>query len=288
MSQSWTIYGITVGTLGQRDALRAATPEQVADIIALLQGGESTLDAIEAVVGEITEPYVDPDPPSDPVPPAVKLYRYVDPNTVRDLSTPPHTLDYITGIDGRLHPTNAVMVDGEVRQIDYYADATMDPATGQVSYDDLVVRESFVYQRDAVGFARGRVQTITWYTEDDEPHPSTKQRMKLYEPEESLREGQRRRGNITDKLAMDLTYWLLATQTQLANPQDRIDLGRDFMRFHKLSFDMFVEASSSQILYDVRDDDDPAHAVWIDDELAPGVTIRATILDALNIWNLTL
>jgi tRNA(Ile)-lysidine synthase len=32
----------------------------------------------------------------------VKLYRYVDSSLVRDLSTPPHTLDYITGIDGRL------------------------------------------------------------------------------------------------------------------------------------------------------------------------------------------
>jgi hypothetical protein len=147
-----------------------------------------------------------------------------------------------------------------------------------------VVRESFVYQRDAVGFARGRVQTITWYREDDTPHPTTKQRVKFYEPDESLREGYRRRGNITDKLAMDMAGWLMVTQTQLANQQDRLNLGREFMRQHKLSFDMFVEASSAQILYDVTDDTTD----WLDDLLAPGVTIRATILDALNIWNLTL
>jgi hypothetical protein len=283
VSQSWTIYGITVGTLGQRDALRAATAEEIEGILVLLRGGTPTLDAIELVLGEITEPYVDPDPPSDPVPPSVKLYRYAT-RQYEDVSVPPVGLNYVTGIDGRLHPTNAVMVDGEVRQIDYYAEATMDPATGQVSYDDLVVRESFVYQRDAVGFARGRVQTITWYREDDTPHPTTKQRVKFYEPDESLREGYRRRGNITDKLAMDMAGWLMVTQTQLANQQDRLNLGREFMRQHKLSFDMFVEASSAQILYDVTDDTTD----WLDDLLAPGVTIRATILDALNIWNLTL
>lgn len=217
----------------------------------------------------------------------VKLYRYTTARAVSRLAAP-HGINFETGLTTRLHPTCSVVVDGEVRRIDYYAQATMDHATGVVSYDDLIVREDFAYQRDAVGFARARTQTITWFRENGDPHPDTKTRVKLYEPQESLREGHRRRGNITDKLAMDLAGWLMTTQTQLANPQDRLNLGRDFMRHHKISFDMFVEAASAQILYDVRDDAEPAHAVWIDDEIAAGVTIRATILDALNIWNLPL
>ena len=214
----------------------------------------------------------------------VKMHRYIDDDSLNPL-VPPADVSYMTGITVRLHPTCSVVVDGEVRKIDYYAQAEMDMNTGQVAYSDLVVSEEYVYTRDAIGFARSRQQTITWIREDDTPHPATKVRVKLYEPQESLREGQRRRTNITDKLAMDMSGWLLATQTQLANPQDRLDLGRDFMATHKISFDMFIEASSSQILYDVRDDDATA---WLDDEIAPGVTIRATILDALNIWNLTL
>lgn len=217
----------------------------------------------------------------------VKLFRYI-PMEFVSYDEPPLDVNYETGLTTRLHPTVSEMVDGEVRRIDYYASASIDMQTGAVSYSDLIVREDFAYQRDAVGFARARTQTITWYLEDGTPHPTTKQRPKFYEPDESLREGMRRRGNITDKLAMDLAGILMVTQTQLANPQDRLDLGRDFMRFHKTSFDMFVDASSAQILYDVRDDAEPAHAVWIDDEIAPGVTIRATILDALNIWSLTL
>lgn len=217
----------------------------------------------------------------------LKIYRYI-PLEFTSYGEPPIDINYETGLTVRLHPTCSIVVDGEVRRIDYFASATMDQATGVISYSDLVVREDFVYQRDAVGFARGRVQTITWYREDGDPCPTTKTRIKFYEPDESLREGQRRRANITDKLAMDLAGWLMVTQTQLSNPQDRLDLGRAFMRHHKINFDMFVEASSAQILYDIINDTEAAHAVWIDDEIAPGVTIRETIVDTLNIWNMTL
>lgn len=218
----------------------------------------------------------------------VKLWRYIEGHHETSCLEPPSDVDYITGLSSRLHPTNSVIVDGEVRQTDYYAQATMNQQTGQVSYSDLVIRESFTYQRDAVGFARARTQVISWYREDGSAHPATKTRFKLYEPDESLREGQRRRRNITDKLAMDLSWWLIATQTHLQNPQHRIDLGRNFMRHHKLSFDMFAEASSAQILYDIRDDEVSDHATWIDDEISAGATIRQTVLDALNIWNITL
>lgn len=284
MSQSWTIHGITVGTLGQRDQLRVATGAEAEAILVLLRTGDySTAEAITEVMGEFEEPEVEPEPEPDPVPPSVKVYRFVR-GDVSDFSTPPFELDYITSIDGRLHPTNSVIVDGEVRRTDYYAEASMD-AYGAVTYSDLIVREDFVYTRDAIGFARTRVQTISWYLEDDTPHADTKVRTKLYERDESMREGVRRRSNIGDKLAMDLAGWLYVTQTQLANPQARIDLGREFMRQYKLSFDMFIDASSSQILYDVRDD---ASNAWLNSYLAPGLTIRAKILDDLNIWNLTL
>jgi hypothetical protein len=285
VSQSWTISGITVGTLGQRDALRAATGEDVEGILVLLRGGTPTLEAIELVLGEITEPYVDPDPPADPAPPAVKLYRYVDANAIADISHPPHTLDYITGIDGRLHPTNSIIVDGEIRRTDYYASATPPDAQGIVTYDDLVIREDFAYTRDSIGFARARVQTITWFTEDDEPHPETKQRLKFYENDESLREGQRRRRNITDTLSMNVTGWLVATQAQHASMQARIQMGRDFMAHHKLTFDMYADASDPAVLYAVRDD--VTHP-WLDDNIAPSLTVREYVLDTLNIWNLTL
>ena len=50
----------------------------------------------------------------------------------------------------------------------------LNPVTGAVSYSDPVVRENFVYYRDTVGFARQRVQTITWICEDGSDHPHAK------------------------------------------------------------------------------------------------------------------
>jgi len=103
----------------------------------------------------------------------------------------------------------------------------------------------------------------------------------------SLQEGQRRRGNIIDKLMMEISGILIATQTQISSVQERIELGRAFISDHKTSLDMFTQASSPQILYDVDADDNPDHS-WVDDHISETVTIREYIISSMNIWGLTI
>lgn len=210
----------------------------------------------------------------------VKLYRYL-PLSDRDKRDVPSNINYITGITGRIHPTNTIIISGEIRQVDYYANASAPNAQGVITYDDLVIRETFAYTRDAMGFARARTQTITWYKEDGTPHAGTKTRVKYYENDESIREGQRRRKNITDTLSMTITKWLLSTQT--GTPKERIDIGRTFLHYYKTSFNMFSDASSSRIIHDLVTDSVPAHA-WIDQTFSTGVTVRHKMIDELNIW----
>lgn len=223
------------------------------------------------------------------LPTHVKLYRYM-PNANdghHNKNEPPFSTDYVTGVEGRLNPTNATVVKGEIRRIDYYANATApDPVTGAVAYSDLIVREEFAYTRDSIGFARARTQTITWYREDGTAHPTVKTRLKYYEPQDSMIEGQRRRRNITDKTMMEVTNWLVATQTQLTSVQARIDLGRDFMKYHKTNFDMFIDASSKQVWYDVRDSGIVLHP-WLSSNYSTGLTVRKKIQDDINIWGLS-
>ena len=214
----------------------------------------------------------------------VKLYRYIETQKV-DKRRPPFDIDYDTGIATRLHPHISSMVFGEVREIMYYASASMD-GSGNITYSDPVIKESYAYTRDSVGFARSRTLTIGWYLENGEIHSDTKERVKYYDHEESLREGQRRRGNIIDKLAMELGGILLATQTQLTNPQDRLALGRAFMKHHKTNMDMFITASSPDVLYSVNDDTDPEHE-WLDDMVSATATIRQYLISSMNIWGLT-
>lgn len=225
--------------------------------------------------------YVDP-AERDTQPSHIKIYRYI-PRRFSNYECPPSDWDFTTGLSRRLHPTISLMIDGEVRQIDHYEQATMN-ADGSITYTDLIVREEFVYTRDSIGFALYRTQKITWFREDGTAHPDTKTRLKLYERDERMREGQRRRANITDKLAMDLSEWLVATQTQEPDVQKRIDMGRAFMRAHKIGFDMFVDAAAKDILYEIRDDTNVAHA-WLDQEKTTGVTVRKWMIDVLNIWD---
>jgi hypothetical protein len=203
-----------------------------------------------------------------------------------DLFEPPLEVDYITGITGRLHSTNSIVVQGEVRQRSYYADVVLDQTTNKVTgYENLVVQEDFSYTRDPVGFAVNRTQTISWARKDGTLHPTTKQRVKHYEDFESLIEGQRRRRLLVDLMAMTLSGWLVATQTQHAEVQDRLQMGREFLRDHKDSFDLFVDVSDAAIVYEVRGDADPDNA-WLDSTWDGTMTVRDWVESQVNIWNL--
>jgi hypothetical protein len=257
----------------------------VPGLLCIVSGGGLVVARFDGQSQDQIEAFVDILDQHQPGSKHVKMWRYIERRFGMSRLDPPFDVDYITQSSVRLHPTNSIVVDGEIRRVDYYATAAPPNSMGIVEYSDLIVREDFAYTRDQMGFARARTQTITWFREDGSPHQSTKQRVKFYENDESLREGQRRRRNITDTLSMTVTGWLVATQTQLASGQARIQMGRDFMAAHKQSFDMYADASDAGILYAIRDDQ--AHA-WLDGLMAPGLTVRAKILDDLNIWNLTL
>lgn len=217
--------------------------------------------------------------PSDP-----KVYRYI-PFEVANTSEVPEEHDYITGLVTRLYRSNTAVYQGEIREITFYAAATQDPNTGAVSYSDPVVRENFVYYRDGVGFARQRSQTITWIREDGTDHPDVKTRHKMYDGYETIVEGRRRRGHLADRMATELSGWLAATQTQHASVQDRLQMGRDFLRHHKTSFDLFSDVADHQIVLDVRADQEAGHT-WLDSTWDGTQTVREWMDDQINIWGI--
>lgn len=214
----------------------------------------------------------------------IRLYDYVE-TPKHDPFTPPMEVDYVTGIKGRIHPTNTIVYQGELRQRQYYATPLLGGDGKVTGYEDLVVQEDFTYTRDPVGFAISRTQTISWARKDGTLHPVTKSRTKHYEPFEAIIEGKRRRGLLADIMAMEMSGWLMATQTQHANPQDRLQMGRDFLRHHKDSFDLFAEVADHQIIYDVRADAEPAH-VWLDETWDGTQTVREWMDSQMNIWGL--
>ena len=90
-----------------------------------------------------------------------KIYEYLDQDHgIFDEYLAPHHLDFVTGINIRLHPKRTFVL-GEMTEVIYY-----ESFDGQ-NYSIPVVRETFVYTRDPVSkLAISRIQTIEWYDVD--------------------------------------------------------------------------------------------------------------------------
>lgn len=213
-----------------------------------------------------------------------KIYRYLAPENNWKLFDPPHSVDYRTDLERRLHPER-IFIHGELQTVNYYDDVTVE-ADGSLTFADKVLTEQYVYVRDVALFAVSRTLTITWDREDDSSHPETKQMLKFYSPAEKIQEGKRRRGNIIDRLSNIVSGYLLATE--LANNggdiQMTLNMGRDLLKFYKTQIDLFVEGSIPDLYNDVLAD--VTHA-WLDNVvIAPSTTIRDVMMAEINIWGL--
>ena len=82
------------------------------------------------------------------------------------------------------------IVKGELQCIEYYKN--FDGTT----YSDLIVKEDRVYTRTPLGLAISRLQTSTWYMEDDSIG-LVKETTKYYSMQASIEEAISRRKNIT-------------------------------------------------------------------------------------------
>ena len=207
----------------------------------------------------------------------LRIYAFIpkdSPYVVFDHCTPPFDTNFETGLTARLY-RNLTKVFGEVQEIKYSEDAE-----GNLP----VIIERMNYIRDSLGFAQERFTEISWVDVNNREHNIKKTLHKIYEPDDALREGKRRRGNIIDDAMMSVGYLLQVTQA--ATGQEALQLGRNFLKDNKLASDMFVEASDPGILFAIKYEDDPLHA-WLDNQVpgAPaGYTIRRYTFDQINFW----
>ena len=192
-----------------------------------------------------------------------------------------HAINYTHGLEQRLHKdVLSNIFRGEVREISFYIqddELALDPSTGAVIAGTKVVREDHVYTRDANGLAIRRDITINWIQEDGSDHPSSKVRTKIYSPLEQGREGTRRRTNVVDQMKLQLVGMLAATETA-GDFDAAVLLGQQFFTSHFQEIAEFVETASDQIVSDLVADTSP----WMDNLIAPGVTIRLVLLDQVQ------
>ncbi len=204
-----------------------------------------------------------------------KIYRYIPDADMYDTEEVPHGINYVNGLNVRLHPI-IEWQKGRILNVNYFASCALD-ATGEKVGSDLVVKENFSYTLDSSALARARTQTITWYREDGSAG-DTKIRHKYYNNAESRTEGRRRRRNVIDNMSISVVGLLAATETS-GDVSQAIALGTAYMASLKQEVEEFIEVSLDGLKNKITAD---ILTGWLDNPIGGGATIRHFILGEIS------
>jgi hypothetical protein len=217
----------------------------------------------------------------------IKIFDYLE-NTVLDKSVPPVRVDFVTGLDIKLH-RKSILVKGECIREEFYASVSVNPTTGALTYSNLIVKEETTYTRNSLGFPVSKLSTISYMLRDGTYHPTIKTISKVYSSLEQISEGKTRRGNLVDNLQMPCIGLISIAMTGSQNPSTAVILeGRRFLADYKNEFESFVAASDKAILSCFNDVNNPKYAAssnysWIDAQTPYGITIRQFLINELTI-----
>lgn len=190
----------------------------------------------------------------------------------------PYDIDFKKAVNGRLHP-KYTFFKGELREIIYYEKYTPGDLAMQTPevFENAIVKESFTYFRDQLGFVIKRIQNITWFRFDDSEGDS-KIKEKFYNPVSSNSEVVRRRQNNIDNISVVVSTWSVGETGSLQRARD--------LFFAKIEAVDFYIKTGDLLLQNAIQNDSTPEFVWLDDEIKPGVTCRAYIVNELSLEGL--
>jgi len=211
-----------------------------------------------------------------------KINKWLAGNKPIDTHLSPIRVNYITGLDIKLH-RKSIIVKGECRSEEFYENYN------GVTYSNLIVKEDHVFLRDALGFAIKRETLVTWYNNDGQPNQLTKPIPKFYSSTEQIEEGKTRRANLINGLQMPTIGLISIAILGSINATMAVILeGRRFLADYKLEFDVFISESNKAMLDCFINPNNPRYVsasnyTWIDAMTPYGVTIRNYLYNEMNI-----
>ena len=206
----------------------------------------------------------------------LKIYALIN-NPRGNHSEPPFGVDYVTGLTTKLH-RKQVMVKGEVQQELFYVNYN------GTTYTDLVVKETHVYSRDAMGFAKFKTTIITWIYEDDTECEQKKTWVKYYDNLQMIEEGIQRRSNMIKALQPKVLGLLQMTLPPEEQPNILI-YGRGFLSQMKDYFENFANHSDRSLYTELNNSALVTQFPWLSNQIPGmgGVTILMFILNEVTI-----
>ena len=205
------------------------------------------------------------------------------------------TIDYKTSLTSRLHKVVTDMYRGEVREVKYYLDDTLNDFVLGVRCCNSSDCSTLGYVRSPLGQPMERWTERTWYRANETPFvKKTTHKVYSHDPVAQMREGLRRRTNVIDKLSVDVLKAHLATtavdpfnptQAELQASYDVVTAYNDkyeagITTFIRVGRNDFLTAPTSP---NVTDDTD----TWLDNSVTAigypaGWTIRTIILESVK------
>jgi hypothetical protein len=211
-----------------------------------------------------------------------KINKWINPVNINDPLIPPVQIDFVTGLDIKLH-RKSIIVKGECRAEEFYENYD-----GRV-YSNLIVREVHSFTRDSLGFAVKRDTVVSWINNNEQPNVVIKRLPKFYSSVEQIEEGKTRRGNLVNALQIPTIGLISIAMIGSTNATMAVILeGRKFLAEYKLEFDVFVNESNKAMLDCFSNPSNPRYVSsdkysWIDFMTPYGVTIRNYLYSEMNI-----
>lgn len=168
----------------------------------------------------------------------LRIFRYFD-ALGRDKKSPPMDVDFITGLNTKLHRKCSI-VKGEIKSEEFFA------YYDGVTYSVPVVKETHVFTRDSLGFAKSRTTTVEWYMECGLLSEKKKSWVKYYDPLQMIEEGIDRRGNIV-KFLQPAILQVLFSSVQPSEYGNVVLWGRALLNELSDEFNNFVDHSDKTI-----------------------------------------
>lgn len=179
--------------------------------------------------------------------------------------------------------------EGKEDVVTYYRGAVVNP-DGSITYSDPILRTTWLWTFDPIGFPVYAGELVEWYLEDDSIGEAQKTVPHYFDGLHKIRKGKEHRETLIDDMQIPVSQMLVYSETvrrktEEADPayeltlleiEAAIQIGRNFLGAQRDYFNDYIQHSSKQILTEVANASDP-FLDWIN-PYAPTTTIRQFIL----------
>lgn len=203
-------------------------------------------------------------------------YRIYDYCTDNVKTKEAQAIDYKVELDSNKLETGALIPSrtfhfGELQEVIWYADS---------AHQIPVLKVEIIYTRTGTGIAVSRVTNRYWYKKNGE-FDLLKTTSKTYGPIDMMEEMYTRRRNVVSDAIITAVYILSLVYPEMDHVE-REDIGKNYIGDRQDLIDRFINSGTKDLLNNITAD---TTTVWMNAEIAPGVTLRTTLMYKLDIWN---